>query len=827
MPRQLVVIDPRVDGYSAIIKQLGSGYDYLLLRSDLDGITQIFDYVSKTSGFDAIHLISHGAPGQVVLGTSTLSAGSVESYKTQLGLIGGSLNPGADLLIYGCDVAQGVTGQQLVAALSRLSQSDVAASNNKTGGSGDWVLEAATGQISYPLPNLQGVGELATAPTVVVAASGTSNIKPTSASSTRTTIQDTDLVFTTDAFPFKDANPNDTLQAVAFTTLPAKGALKLNGAPVTVNQSISVSDVAAGNLHFVPLVGTKGNPYASMRFKVSDGTDYSTFSYTLAIGVKGVNHAPVAKPIPNPVSITEGKAFSYSLPSGTLKDPDNNVLTYSATGLPTGLSINTKTGQIKGTVPLNSASSQSVVATVTATDPDKASASTTLTFSFTNVSNKAPPAPTSVTSDTASGAVTVTFGTANGEVPASVQLSAGALDITSKFTADLSTPGMVKFTPKAGEIELDSQVLTATVANAARNVSVATAAQGRYTFDNAINVSVADAGKTFDVTLANYRYTFSEGTYAVSIKGFAAGDELVFLGTSSPSSVSLTNSSGSDGQLALSANYKGSNVVDVTLTNISPVDDTKVLGVPSFKLLFGETSLTSGAPIPAAQNVGITQANSSTVLDASTGNVAYTVSEGGSNYAATITKFGIGDSITFSGKAAAAISIINNSSNDGVVQLTGNFGTTVVDLTLTGIENLNDARISGFSSFNDAFGSSSLSSVGVAQTGASTVVAISPSNAASAFDATAGNFAYSLAIGDYATTISGFGIGDALSFFGNSTASLSVTNMTASDGVIKVTGVLNNQAVDINLIGVPLALDAQVTGLTSFNYVFGAGSLIP
>ena len=69
MPRQLVVIDPRVANYQSLIEQLGASYSYLLLSADSDGVTQIANYVAANSGFDAIHLISHGAPGQVAVGT--------------------------------------------------------------------------------------------------------------------------------------------------------------------------------------------------------------------------------------------------------------------------------------------------------------------------------------------------------------------------------------------------------------------------------------------------------------------------------------------------------------------------------------------------------------------------------------------------------------------------------------------------------------------------------------------------------------------------------------------------------------------------------------
>ena len=133
MPHQLVVIDSSVADYQSLVDQLGASYSYLLLSADSDGVTQIANYVAANPGFDAIHLISHGSPGQFSVGSSLFSEATLGGYTAQLNQIGASLNAGGDLLIYGCDVAQGAVGQQLITDISLLTKLDVAASINKTG----------------------------------------------------------------------------------------------------------------------------------------------------------------------------------------------------------------------------------------------------------------------------------------------------------------------------------------------------------------------------------------------------------------------------------------------------------------------------------------------------------------------------------------------------------------------------------------------------------------------------------------------------------------------------------------------------------------------
>jgi hypothetical protein len=211
------------------------------------------------------------------------------------------------------------------------------------------------------------------------------NSKPTSASATLTTPEDIALVFSRESFKFTDSDPSDSLQAVSITARPTKGTLKLNGASVSVNQIIPVADIVAGKLAFTPVANANGSSYAKVSFKVSDGKDLSTSSYYLTVNVDAVNDVPtVAKPITTLLSLMEGRAFSFSLPSGTFKDVDDKVLTYSATELPAGMAIDPKTGKISGTPSYSAADLESNTVTIKATDKAGLGASTPLTIKVIN-----------------------------------------------------------------------------------------------------------------------------------------------------------------------------------------------------------------------------------------------------------------------------------------------------------------------------------------------------------------------------------------------------------------------------------------------------------
>jgi serralysin len=109
-------------------------------------------------------------------------------------------------------------------------------------------------------------------------------------------------------------------------------------------------------------------------------------SDTFAIVIEGVNVAPTAKAITVATSATENLAFTYAIPKGTFTDSDSgDLLAYSATGLPPGLSINTSTGTITGKLSFAGADTPQRVITLTATDRAGLSASTNLKLNVQDV----------------------------------------------------------------------------------------------------------------------------------------------------------------------------------------------------------------------------------------------------------------------------------------------------------------------------------------------------------------------------------------------------------------------------------------------------------
>jgi hypothetical protein len=150
---ELIVIDSRVQDSDTLLSQLlVSERDFRFLRLDegRDGIAQISDRLEQLGDVAAIHLLTHGADGQILLGSTVLNASTLAQYAPDFLAWQHYLTADADLLLYGCDVAETTEGLDFVTALGQLTDTDVAASDDETGAAavgGDWILEQNVGVI--------------------------------------------------------------------------------------------------------------------------------------------------------------------------------------------------------------------------------------------------------------------------------------------------------------------------------------------------------------------------------------------------------------------------------------------------------------------------------------------------------------------------------------------------------------------------------------------------------------------------------------------------------------------------------------------------------
>ncbi|MGK7929129.1 MAG: DUF4347 domain-containing protein, partial [Spirulina sp.] len=149
----LVIIDPSIPNSQHLVTGVLEGTTVLQLDPEVDGIVQISEYLDRHRGFTSLHLICHGAPGSLYLGSTQLALDNLNTYQTLLRQWQNAFLK-FDLLLYGCQVAKGGQGRAFVQALGEIIGATIAASADLTGNAalgGTWGLEYTTGAIGATL----------------------------------------------------------------------------------------------------------------------------------------------------------------------------------------------------------------------------------------------------------------------------------------------------------------------------------------------------------------------------------------------------------------------------------------------------------------------------------------------------------------------------------------------------------------------------------------------------------------------------------------------------------------------------------------------------
>jgi hypothetical protein len=157
---ELLFVDTRVEGYETLVADFTADaqrpVEVVLIGADEDGMARITNTLAGRHDIAAIHLLSHGEPGAIALGSSRLDNNTLLTRAPELASWGSALGPDGDIVVYGCEVAEGAEVQRFINSLATLTGADVAASDDLTGNpaqGGDWVLEYQTGWIEAPSLN--------------------------------------------------------------------------------------------------------------------------------------------------------------------------------------------------------------------------------------------------------------------------------------------------------------------------------------------------------------------------------------------------------------------------------------------------------------------------------------------------------------------------------------------------------------------------------------------------------------------------------------------------------------------------------------------------
>jgi large repetitive protein len=220
-----------------------------------------------------------------------------------------------------------------------------------------------------------------------------------------------------------------------------------DGDPFTVISASAVSGIVSinpdGTLKYTPSLNFNGTD--TITYTISDGQG-GTSTAKVTVTVNPVNDAPVpVGTLPSQVNVDAASVTSVSTASG-FADVDNATLTYSATGLPAGLTINTVTGVISGTIDRSASQVAGGLYTIVVTATDAGGLSATQKFGWT-VTNPGPSAKNDTAStneDTSATIAVLANDTDPDGDPLTVTTASAASGIVS-----INPDGTLKYTPNA------------------------------------------------------------------------------------------------------------------------------------------------------------------------------------------------------------------------------------------------------------------------------------------------------------------------------------------------------------------------------------------
>lgn len=142
--RNFALIDSNLPDLATLCAGLPSDCGIIWFDGALQGIDAIAQQFNQHAAIDRLHVITHGAPGKLFFGNTTLSQDTLADHAETIEQIRQALSATAELYLYACELAQGAAGQAFVQALRELIGLPIAAATHKVGHNelgGDWSLD--------------------------------------------------------------------------------------------------------------------------------------------------------------------------------------------------------------------------------------------------------------------------------------------------------------------------------------------------------------------------------------------------------------------------------------------------------------------------------------------------------------------------------------------------------------------------------------------------------------------------------------------------------------------------------------------------------------
>ncbi|MDQ6972986.1 MAG: DUF4347 domain-containing protein, partial [Mariprofundaceae bacterium] len=120
--REVVFVEADTANLKELLGKATPNRQVVVLSPNRDGVVQMTRVLSRMQQVDAVHIFSHGEGGKIKLGKGELSTENMQKYQKHLKAWAAHMTNAADILVYGCNVAEGARGADFVRMLAELTQ---------------------------------------------------------------------------------------------------------------------------------------------------------------------------------------------------------------------------------------------------------------------------------------------------------------------------------------------------------------------------------------------------------------------------------------------------------------------------------------------------------------------------------------------------------------------------------------------------------------------------------------------------------------------------------------------------------------------------------
>ena len=500
---EILIADAHVEQLQVLLSGLRPGVHVQLVTTQDDAMDMLAQALADPE-LDTLHVLGHGAPGEVILGGQKIDTAAMPELKSRLHKQADTTNPDTQICLWSCRTGADLTGDIFMNAFAQTTNATVFASENLVGHTqkgGTWTLEkSAAPRMGVPF-NVEALeafeGVLGT---------------PTLQNYTDSGVSSTDKISTDVNFVLSGGSGSNGNNKNLYERISTDGGTTFGAWAVktTAQNDFTVSNASNGVHQYV---WQNDLPSGTATGALTLVVDTVAMTATAVDGIIGVTNAT------DMFMVTFSEAPSRDLTSADFVSTNSSISTF--------LKIDSTHYSVSLTPTANTASGNMTLGIKSGITDIAGNATVAATIATQAIDTLAPSAPASLDlaaaddtgvsiTDNITNQTTGLTITGNAEANATVELFNGGVSLgkitansSGVFTTDISLSGgsgtgyniTAKATDAAGNASGASLPLTITVDTVAPNAATISTVGGADVFANAVQVTLSGASSDVNATV--------------------------------------------------------------------------------------------------------------------------------------------------------------------------------------------------------------------------------------------------------------------------------------------------------------------------------------